>query len=104
MNDLCAAEQEAAFTAAAPCPPQAAKSPSTSKTRSPTACPHSRLDQEVVDFCVKEIKSRVACLAKQMDIASKHLKAYKKEIKYCRLEQEKEASSKDVQGSSQCVL
>ena len=73
------------------------KNPSTRKKRSPTARPHRRLDQEVVDFRVEKIESRVARLAKQMEVASKHLKAYKKEIEYRRLEQEEDSSSSDAQ-------
>lgn len=72
---------------------QEKKNPSTRKKRSPTARPHRRLDQEVVDFRVEKIESRVARLAKQMEVASKHLKAYKKEIEYRRLEQEEDSSS-----------
>ena len=81
-----------------PTPSNEKKIQTIRKTRSPTARPHRRLAQEVVDFRVEKIESRVARLSKQIEVAVKHLKAYKKEIEYRRLEQEEEESSDEAKG------
>lgn len=90
-------DKSASSTTVAP-PSSDKKNPTTRKTRSPTARPHRRLAQEVVDFRVEKIESRVARLSKQIEVAVKHLKAYKKEIEYRRLEQEEEVSSDEARG------
>ena len=62
-------------------------------SRGPAARPHRRLAVEIIEARMEVIEGRISRVTIQLERATRHLRAYKKEMEYRTLEREADARS-----------